>query len=74
MKKNLAHEVIYEINFDDEWKDKKIIDLRASLYDMFEDVLKRASKGLAGNDFGRVFIKQQNLYSPIVIPPTPFNN
>ena len=73
LKKNMAREVIYEVKFDDEWQNQRIVDIRDNLRGMFEDVIGRAREGLNDNDLGRIYINQGNLWQPIVIPPRPLN-
>ena len=69
LKKNMAKEVIYEVKFDKEWQDKKIIDVKNDVGDMLQDVIDRAREGLADYDLGRVHINQGNLFQPIMVAP-----
>ena len=72
-KKKVIEETIYEITFDTEkYKKLKLIDMEKSLKNMFSKVLKEKSS--KDNDLVRVYIEHEDLFNPIIIPPTQVAN
>jgi hypothetical protein len=65
---NAALEINYEVQFNNHWQGRKLVDLHDEVHNMMDDVLHQARGNLAGNDLGRVVIHHEALNNPIVIP------
>jgi hypothetical protein len=62
--KNLARDTSFEVKFNDQWREEKLVDIYQKLHDMFDDVLSQTR----GHDayLGRVVLSHPNLNNPIV--------
>ena len=64
----VATESTYKVRFHDEWRNRRLADVRDGLHAMFDAVLERAREGLAPNDLARVVLRHEALHHPVVIP------
>lgn len=65
-----ATEFTYKVKFDDQWRGRRLIDLRDRLHRMFSDLLERARQDIQDDDLLTIIIRHPALNHAIVIPLT----
>ena len=67
IKKFKASEEVFEVCFKREFLGRRLVDMMATVYDMFEDVLNFVKAGRKPQDRGRVYINHPDLHKAVVV-------
>ena len=66
--KTAAIEKTYRVRFNDQWRGRRLTELKRQLYRLFEDLLAKARQDINDNDHLRIIIRHQALNQAAVVP------